>query len=57
MFVLKRYTQFYIDNGISKTVSRLFNAPVRRINKILFKKKDYFFFFIKKFKRKIRLYL
>jgi hypothetical protein len=52
MFVLKRYTQFYIDNGISKTVSRLFNAPVRRINKILFKKKDYFFFSLKSSKER-----
>ena len=41
MFILKRYTKFYIDNGFSKTISRLFRAPIRRVNKIFFKRKDY----------------
>ena len=41
MFILKRYTKFYIDNGFSKTILRLFRAPIRRVNKIFFKKKDY----------------
>ena len=41
MFILKRYTKYYIDNGFSKTISRLFSSPIRRINKIFFKKKYY----------------
>ena len=41
MFILKRYTKFYIDNGFSKTILRLFRAPIRRVNKIFLKKKDY----------------
>ena len=41
MFILRRYTKFYIDNGFSKTIVRIFSAPIRRINKIFFKKKYY----------------
>ena len=41
MFFLKRYTKYYKDNGFSKTISKLFSTPTRRINKIFFKKKYY----------------
>jgi SAM-dependent methyltransferase len=41
MFILRRYTKFYIDNGFSKTIVRIFSAPIRRINKIFLKKKYY----------------